>query len=82
MFCTEGRELAAHFGCKFIETSAKSRTNVDNAFFDIVREIRKYNKDMSGYTGGQSSQPNGRGVKEQMDHDDERQAGCCKCAVM
>ena len=41
----EGQNLARQFGCKFIETSAKSRINVDNAFYDIVREIRRYNKE-------------------------------------
>jgi GTPase KRas protein len=41
---TEGRDLAKHFGCKFIETSAKQRINVDEAFTNLVREIRKYNK--------------------------------------
>ena len=41
---TEGRDLAKHFGCKFIETSAKQRVNVDEAFSNLVREIRKYNK--------------------------------------
>jgi hypothetical protein len=40
----EGRDLAKHFGCKFIETSAKQRINVDEAFCNLVREIRKYNK--------------------------------------
>ena len=41
---SEGRDLAKHFGCKFIETSAKQRINVDEAFSQLVREIRKYNK--------------------------------------
>ncbi|EKM78674.1 hypothetical protein AGABI1DRAFT_121109, partial [Agaricus bisporus var. burnettii JB137-S8] len=40
----EGRDLARHFGCKFIETSAKQRINVDEAFSNLVREIRKYNR--------------------------------------
>ncbi|WPH04558.1 Hypothetical protein R9X50_00745000 [Acrodontium crateriforme] len=76
----EGQQLARSFGCKFIETSAKSRTNVDNAFFDIVREIRKYNKDMSGYpTGAAPGKPN-----KQMEMDgEEAGAGCCaKCSIM
>ncbi|KAF2771478.1 ras-like protein [Teratosphaeria nubilosa] len=78
----EGKQLARSFGCKFIETSAKSRINVDNAFYDIVREIRKYNKDMSGYPGGSSSQA--KGPQDKMDMDgQESEAGCCaKCAVM
>ena len=40
----EGRDLARHFGCKFIETSAKVRHNVDESFSGLVREIRRYNK--------------------------------------
>ena len=36
--------MAKHFGCRFIETSAKQRINVDEAFSQLVREIRKYNK--------------------------------------
>jgi len=40
----EGRDVAKHFGCKFVETSAKQRINVDDAFTMLVREIRKYNK--------------------------------------
>ncbi|KAJ6612304.1 hypothetical protein B0H10DRAFT_307590 [Mycena sp. CBHHK59/15] len=40
----EGRDLAKHFGCKFIETSAKQRVNVDDAFSNLVREIRRFNK--------------------------------------
>ncbi|KAG6806079.1 hypothetical protein H0H87_003172, partial [Tephrocybe sp. NHM501043] len=40
----EGRDLAKQFGCRFIETSAKQCINVDEAFSDLVREIRKYSK--------------------------------------
>lgn len=43
-FCVEGRDLANLFGCQFIETSAKHRINVDEAFGDCVREIRRHNK--------------------------------------
>eukprot|EP01086_Lenisia_limosa_P008480 TRINITY_DN2_c0_g3_i1.p1 TRINITY_DN2_c0_g3~~TRINITY_DN2_c0_g3_i1.p1 ORF type:complete len:187 (-),score=73.97 TRINITY_DN2_c0_g3_i1:103-663(-) len=40
----EGRELAKTFGCPFLETSAKTRVNVEEAFYDLVREIRKSKK--------------------------------------
>jgi hypothetical protein len=49
---TEGRDLAKHFGCRFIETSAKQRINVDEAFSNLVREIRKYNKVIFFFTLG------------------------------
>ena len=35
----EGRQLAKSFGCRFIETSAKQRINVDEAFYNLVREL-------------------------------------------
>jgi len=37
----EGLDLARHLGCKLIETSAKVRHNVDEAFSSLIREIRK-----------------------------------------
>lgn len=41
----EGKDLAKNFGCQFIETSAKQRIHVDEAFFEVVRDIRRYNKE-------------------------------------
>ncbi|CEP17456.1 hypothetical protein [Parasitella parasitica] len=41
----EGKDLANGFGCQFIETSAKKSVNVDEAFYGVVRDIRKYNKE-------------------------------------
>ncbi|KAJ3433062.1 ras-like protein rasd [Anaeramoeba flamelloides] len=37
----EGTDLAKSFNSPFIETSAKTRTNVEESFFGLVREIRK-----------------------------------------
>ena len=34
----EGCRLAQQWGCPFYETSAKSKTNVDELFAEIVRE--------------------------------------------
>lgn len=48
----EGRELAQVFGSRFTETSAKQRINVDEAFYNLVREIRRYNREQnSGHIG-------------------------------
>eukprot|EP00005_Dracoamoeba_jomungandri_P001497 CAMPEP_0174256760 /NCGR_PEP_ID=MMETSP0439-20130205/5962_1 /TAXON_ID=0 /ORGANISM="Stereomyxa ramosa, Strain Chinc5" /LENGTH=188 /DNA_ID=CAMNT_0015339519 /DNA_START=115 /DNA_END=681 /DNA_ORIENTATION=- len=37
----EGQELATSLGCPFFATSAKHNTNVEEAFFQLVREINK-----------------------------------------
>ena len=37
----EGRDLAKSFGCPFLESSAKTRVNVEESFYTLVREIRK-----------------------------------------
>ena len=39
----DGKELASQLKIPYIETSAKNRTNVDQAFHDLVRAIRKFN---------------------------------------
>jgi GTPase KRas protein len=81
---TEGEALARSFGCKFIETSAKSRINVDKAFYDIVREIRRFNREMQGYSTGSGGPTGANGAPKPMDMDDgEKEAGCCsKCVIM
>ncbi|GAW09959.1 ras protein [Lentinula edodes] len=81
----EGRDLARHFGCKFVETSAKVRINVDQAFQDLVREIRKYNKEQQTtgrmMTGGGGGGPPGTYAGK--DPNDEGAGGCCGgCVVL
>jgi len=77
---SEGRDLAKHFCCKFIETSAKQRINVDEAFSTLVREIRQYNKDQ------RTERPGGPvhdayGVSQHQD-DYVQHAGCCSGCVV
>ncbi|KAI1758738.1 ras-domain-containing protein [Hypoxylon sp. FL1150] len=80
----DGEALAKQFGCPFVETSAKSRTNVDKAFFDLVREIRHYNRNMQGLST--NSGVNGGGAGDQttkFEMEGEADAGCCsKCIVL
>jgi len=39
----QGEGLSKKFNCAFIEASAKSKINVENVFFDLVRQINKKN---------------------------------------
>nr|AGC26948.1 Ras protein [Polyporus umbellatus] len=76
----EGRDLAKHFGCRFIETSAKQRINVDDAFIALVCVIRRYNreqqhgrpKDSNDNTKPPGTLTGGEGSS----------TGCCSCVVV
>jgi GTPase KRas protein len=37
----EGQALAKELGCDFLEASAKNCVNVEKAFFDVVRQLRR-----------------------------------------
>ncbi len=37
----EGQALAKELGCKFVEASAKNCINVERAFYDVVRQVRR-----------------------------------------
>ena len=37
----EGEALASQFGCPYFETSAKEHINVEEAFSQLVREVRQ-----------------------------------------
>ncbi len=39
----EGQLLARSWGIPFLETSARKRVNIDQSFFELVREIRREN---------------------------------------
>ena len=41
----EAEGLAASYRIKFVETSAKTRQGVEDAFYSLVREIRDYVSD-------------------------------------
>jgi len=78
----EGDSLARSFGCHFIETSAKSRIHVEDAFFDLVREIRRYNREMSSPGDRDPSMgPYAPGQRMDMNEKEET-PGCCRCVVM
>ncbi|CAM5123516.1 unnamed protein product [Natator depressus] len=43
----QAQELAKNYGIPFIETSAKTRQGVEDAFYTLVREIRKHKEKIS-----------------------------------
>merc|ERR1712093_729985 len=48
----QGQQLAAKFGnCSFLESSAKTKTNVSEIFYDLIRQINR-NKKPDGDSGG------------------------------
>lgn len=57
----EGMAMAKQLGCQFIEASAKSRINVEKAFYEVVRELRKQRglKKPSKSRNSKSSRRNG-----------------------
>lgn len=38
----QAKQMAESYGIPYVETSAKTRQGVDEAFYTLVREIRKY----------------------------------------
>ena len=43
----EGSALAKELGCEFVEASAKNNMNVDKAFYDVVRKLRKQRQEFT-----------------------------------
>ncbi|KAG0170315.1 Ras GTPase [Apophysomyces sp. BC1034] len=70
----EGKELAKKYGCPFHETSAKQRIKVDDAFYEVVREIRRMNKEQEARAKGHHREAFG------MDEGGDK-GGCC-CVLM
>ncbi|KAJ5074311.1 ras gtpase [Anaeramoeba ignava] len=51
----EGNEFAIKHGCPFYETSAKTRYNVEETIFTLLREIRKYPFDSNSNSKSKSN---------------------------
>jgi Ras-related protein Rab-8A len=67
----QGQALANEYGIKFLETSAKSNINVEEAFFTLARDIKKRlidSADENKAKGNNVSLNDGPGAR----------GGCCK----
>lgn len=55
----EGHALARELGCEFVEASAKNCINVEKAFYDVVRQLRRQRMQ----TNLRAMQGSGRGTR-------------------
>ncbi|GAB7365052.1 hypothetical protein MBLNU230_g5833t1 [Neophaeotheca triangularis] len=51
----EGQALAKQLGCDFVEASAKNCVNVEKAFYDVVRQLRRQRSSMPRSDRGSDS---------------------------
>jgi GTPase SAR1 family protein len=77
-----GKELSRQWKCPHYETSAKTRTNVDEIFYDLVRQIIAINEEavnvQKGSGGGMSLVVR---QKEGEEGEEGEGAGCLNCCV-
>jgi len=57
----EGRSLAQELGCLFTESSAKTCQNVELAFYEVVRQIRRQREGEKEQLMGKTKSKNGKG---------------------
>lgn len=57
----EGAALARELGCEFVEASAKNCVNVEKAFYDVVRQLRRQRHQSPA--GGRGSEKKKDGAK-------------------
>ncbi|ORX36655.1 ras small monomeric GTPase [Kockovaella imperatae] len=85
-FERQGRDLAKRFNAQCIETSAKQRVNVDEAFIAVVRAIRRYQRESGPpqpVAAPGKSVPGGVGGRTNEKADENVDKGCCGgCVVL
>uniref|UniRef100_A0A8D2N1U8 Ras-related protein SEC4 n=2 Tax=Passeriformes TaxID=9126 RepID=A0A8D2N1U8_ZONAL len=73
----QGEKLAASFGIKFMETSAKANINIENAFFTLARDIKaKMDKKLEG----NSPQGSNQGVK--ITQEQQKKSSFFRCVLL
>ncbi|KAI4240269.1 MAG: hypothetical protein L6R40_005205 [Gallowayella cf. fulva] len=67
----EGSALAKEMGCDFVEASAKNCINVEKAFYEVVRSLRRQRQDQTPL-GRRGTTREGNGVGRVMEHKPRR----------
>lgn len=83
----EGHALARDLGCEFVEASAKNCINVEKAFYDVVRILRRQRQQSSRPSGGSGgrTRTNGDAGHHRDPHRHRRKDGkekSSKCVVL
>ncbi|KAI1260910.1 ras small monomeric GTPase [Xylariaceae sp. FL1019] len=65
----EGHALARELGCEFVEASAKNCINVEKAFYDVVRILRRQREAASRPQAPRARPPNGDNYGQRGDGD-------------
>jgi GTPase KRas protein len=85
----EGHALARELGCEFVEASAKNCINVDKAFYDVVRLLRRQRqqslRQVPNTRGMGTSGSDGSGSRERNPHRvyrDEKTKDKKKCVIL
>ncbi len=63
----EGSALARQLGCEFVEASAKNSTNVEKAFYDVVRSLRRQRRQSGRREERRGPNPQGSSVRNKDD---------------
>ncbi|KAF1809026.1 ras-domain-containing protein [Eremomyces bilateralis CBS 781.70] len=82
----EGIAMAKELGCEFVEASAKNCINVEKAFYDVVRLLRKQKQQAVRSSGGRGGMTSGnayhsRPMKEYGEKPREKKSRT-KCAIL
>ena len=74
----QGKELARSLGIDFVETSAKTSTNVEKVFYDISAQVKKFRyKNTIKISPSDSSVVSLKGASTAAMSSDSKSRGCC-----
>lgn len=82
----EGHALARELGCEFVEASAKNCVNVEKAFYDVVRLLRRQRqqsmRSQTSDRGGRKNTEDGNGRASHGDKTYRKDKSLRKCVIL
>ncbi len=81
----EGHALARELGCEFVEASAKNCINVEKAFYDVVRILRRQRQQATRPlppAGGNRRPQGGEGGSRRNDSERYRRSKSNRCVIL